>query len=241
MNAGNRAANDPAWKLGKLGKNLPAQWKAYTVAPMARVLLVDDEITMLQMVSELLRSDGHEVHPFSNAPAALEALESVQPELVITDLYLDKARAGGMDILKKARSMSPAAVAIVITGFGSIETAVDAMKNGAFDYLEKPFKLDELKLCVQRALAYNNVAAENVFLKKQLNTRFRFSQIIGTSTKMQDVLKMIEKVADTDSTILILGESGTGKEVTARAIHQRSARKNGPFVAINCRDRKSVV
>jgi DNA-binding NtrC family response regulator len=201
---------------------------------MARVLLVDDEITMLQMVSELLRSEGHEVHPFNNAPAALEAIESIQPELVITDLYLDKNRAGGMDILKKARSANPPAVAIVITGFGSIETAVEAMKHGAFDYLEKPFKLDELKLCVQRALAYNNVAAENVYLKQQLKTRFRFNQIIGTSTKMQDVLKMIEKVADTDSTILILGESGTGKELVARALHFNSRRRNAPFVPLNC-------
>lgn len=201
---------------------------------MARVLLVDDEITMLQMVSELLRSEGHEVHPFNNSPAALEALETIQPELVITDLYLDKARAGGLDILKKARSLNPPAVAIVITGFGSIETAVEAMKHGAFDYLEKPFKLDELKLCVQRALNYNDVASENVYLKKQLGTKFRFNQIIGTSPKMQDVLKMIEKVADTDSTILILGESGTGKELVARALHFNSRRRNAPFVPLNC-------
>ncbi|MGZ8919705.1 MAG: response regulator, partial [Limisphaerales bacterium] len=128
---------------------------------MARVLLVDDEITMLQMVSELLRSEGHEVHPFNNATAALEALDSIAPELVITDLYLDKAKAGGLDILKKARSLNPPAITIVITGFGSIDTAVEAMKYGAFDYLEKPFKLDELKLCVQRALNYNDVASEN--------------------------------------------------------------------------------
>src|SRR5436190_11164744 len=201
---------------------------------MARVLLVDDEITMLQMVSELLRSEGHEVHPFNNTAAALEALESIQPELVITDLYLDKARAGGMDVLKKARALNPPAVGIVITGFGSIETAVEAMKHGSFDYLEKPFKLDELKLCVQRALNYNDVASENVYLKKQLGTKFRFNQIIGTSPKMQDVLKMIEKVADTDSTILVLGESGTGKELVARALHFNSRRRNAPFVPINC-------
>jgi DNA-binding NtrC family response regulator len=122
----------------------------------------------------------------------------------------------------------------VITGFGSIETAVEAMKHGAFDYLEKPFKLDELKLCVQRALNYTEVTAENVYLKKQLGTKFRFNQIIGTSPKMQDVLKMIEKVADTDSTILILGESGTGKELVARALHFNSRRRNAPFVPLNC-------
>ncbi|MGZ8939466.1 MAG: sigma-54-dependent transcriptional regulator, partial [Limisphaerales bacterium] len=201
---------------------------------MARVLLVDDEITMLQMVSELLRSEGHEVHPFNNATAALEALDSIAPELVITDLYLDKAKAGGLDILKKARSLNPPAITIVITGFGSIDTAVEAMKYGAFDYLEKPFKLDELKLCVQRALNYNDVASENVYLKKQLGKKYRFNQLIGTSPQMQDVLKMIEKVADTDSTILILGESGTGKELVARALHFNSRRQFAPFIPVNC-------
>src|SRR5687768_1827964 len=201
---------------------------------MARVLLVDDEITMLQMVSELLRSEGHEVHPFNNTTAALEALDGIAPELVITDLYLDKAKAGGLDILKKARSLNPPAVTIVITGFGSIETAVEAMKYGAFDYLEKPFKLDELKLCVQRALNYNDVASENVYLKKQLGKKYRFNQMIGTSPRMQAVLKMIEKVADTDSTILILGESGTGKELVARMLHFNSRRQFAPFVPINC-------
>ena len=201
---------------------------------MARVLLVDDEITMLQMVSELLRSEGHEVHPFNNAQAALDAVENVQPELVITDLYLDKARAGGMEVLKKARGLNPPAVVIVITGFGSIETAVEAMKYGAFDYLEKPFKLDELKLCVQRALNYNDVASENVYLKKQLGKKYKFNQLIGTSPKMQDVLKMIEKVADSDSTILILGESGTGKELVARALHFNSRRQFAPFIPVNC-------
>src|SRR5690606_32211925 len=203
-------------------------------APMARVLLVDDEITMLQMVSELLRSEGHEVHPFNNSSAGLDALENIQPELVITDLYLDKARAGGMEVLKKARGLNPPAVVIVITGFGSIETAVEAMKYGAFDYLEKPFKLDELKLCVQRALNYNDVASENVYLKKQLGKKYKFNQLIGTSSKMQEVLRMIERVADSDSTILILGESGTGKALVARALHFNSRRQFAPFVPVNC-------
>ena len=117
---------------------------------MAKVLLADDEVTMVQMVTEVLRTEGHEVFPFTNGSAALEAIETVVPELVITDLYLDKTRAQGFDILHKARSLNPPGVVIVITGFGTIETAVEAMKNGAYDYLEKPFKLDELKLCIQR-------------------------------------------------------------------------------------------
>lgn len=201
---------------------------------MAKILLVDDEITMVQMVTELFRSEGHEVFPFTNCNAAIEGLETVSPELVITDLYLDKTRAHGLEILAKARSLSPPPVVIMITAFGSIETAVEAMKKGAYDYLEKPFKLDELKLCVQRALSYNVAITENVYLRKQLRKKYQFSQIIGTAAKMQEVFKMVERVADCDSTILILGESGTGKELVARALHFNSRRQSAPFVPVNC-------
>jgi two-component system, NtrC family, response regulator AtoC len=201
---------------------------------MAKVLLVDDEITMVQMVTELLRGEGHEVFPFTNGNAAIEAIETIAPELVITDLYLDKTRAHGLDILNKARQLNPPAVVIVITGFGSIETAVEAMKKGAYDYLEKPFKLDELKLCLQRALSYNDAVSENVYLRKQLKKKYQFNQIIGTSPKMQEVFKMVERVADSDSTILILGESGTGKELVAKALHYNSRRQFAPFVPVNC-------
>jgi DNA-binding NtrC family response regulator len=201
---------------------------------MAKVLLADDELTMVQTVSELLRQEGHEVFPFTNGAAALSAVTTHSPELVITDLYLDKTRAHGMEILEKARALHPPATVIVITGFGSIETAVEAMKNGAFDYLEKPFKVDELKLCVQRALSYNAAISESALLRKQLKKKYHFSQIIGTAPKMQEVFKMIERVADTDSTILVLGESGTGKELVARALHFNSHRQFAPFVPINC-------
>src|SRR5437867_6482447 len=201
---------------------------------MAKVLLADDEVTMVQMVAELIRAEGHEVFPFTNGNAALEAIETVVPELVITDLYLDKTRAQGMDILHKARSLSPPAVVIVITGFGSIDTALEAMKKGAYDYVKKPFKLDEFKLCIQRALSYNTAISENVYLRKQLKKKYQFSQIVGNSAKMQEVFKMIERVADTDSTILVLGESGTGKELVAKALHYNSRRQFAPFVPVNC-------
>ncbi|PYK98682.1 MAG: DNA-binding response regulator [Verrucomicrobia bacterium] len=201
---------------------------------MAKVLLADDEVTMVQMVTELLRAEGHEVFPFTNGNAALGSLETVAPELVITDLYLDKTSAQGIEILHKARSLNPPAIVIVITGFGSIETAVEAMKKGAYDYLEKPFKLDELKLCIQRALSYNTAISENVYLRKQLKKKYQFSQIVGSSAKMQEVFKMIERVADTDSTILVLGESGTGKELVAKALHYNSRRQLSPFVPVNC-------
>ena len=201
---------------------------------MAKVLLVDDDLTMVQMVAELLRQEGHEVFPFSNGSAALAGLTAHAPELVITDLYFDKTRAHGLEVVQKARALSPPAVVIVITGFGTIETAVEAMKNGAFDYLEKPFKVDELKLCVQRALSYNAAVSETVYLRKQLKKKYEFSQIIGNAPKMQEVFKMIERVANTDSTILVLGESGTGKELVARALHFNSRRQFAPFVPVNC-------
>ena len=201
---------------------------------MARILVVDDEITMVQMVTELLRSDGHEVLPFNNGTAALEAIEEHCPELVITDLNLDKTKTQGLDILKKARALHPPAEVIVITGFGSIETAVEAMKQGAYDYLQKPFKLGEFKLCAQRALSYTKAVAENHYLKKQLREKYQFNQIIGTAPTMQAVFRMIERVADTESTVLILGESGTGKELVARALHFNSRRQFAPFIPINC-------
>ena len=122
---------------------------------MANIVIVDDEVTMLQMVTDLLRKEGHQVFPYSSGKAALEALESHNPDLVISDLNLEKSRTQGLDILQKARSLHPPAVVMVITGFGSVETAVEAMKKGAYDYLEKPFKLEDLRLCAERALSYN--------------------------------------------------------------------------------------
>jgi len=202
---------------------------------MAKVMLVDDEVTMVQIVTEMLRAEGHDVVPFTTAEQAFEALEDTQPELVITDLYLDKTGAQGLEMLRRARALTPPAIVIVVTGYGSIETAVEAMKKGAFDYLEKPFKLDELRLTVQRALSYNDAISENVYLKKQLKKKYRFNQIIGTSAAMQGVFKMVERVADTDSTVLIRGESGTGKELVAKALHYNNSRRQfAPFVPINC-------
>src|SRR5579863_4463815 len=192
---------------------------------MAKVLLIDDEITMVQMVTEMLRSEGHEVFPFTSYGLAMESLDLQRPELVVTDLYLDKTRAHGLEILQKARALNPPATVIVITAYATIDTAVEAMKKGAFDYLEKPFKVEDLRLCIQRALSYNDAISENIYLKKQLKKKYQFNQLIGNSPKIQDVFKMIERVADTDSTILILGESGTGKELVARALHFNSRRQ----------------
>lgn len=201
---------------------------------MAKVLVVDDEITMIQITSELLRAEGHEVFPCNNVDAALSILEAQKPELVITDLYLEKSKPIGLTVLSKARAQNPPPVVIVITGFATVPTAVEAMKTGAFDYLQKPFNLEDFRITIQRALSYNEAVSENVYLRKQLKQQYRFDQIVGLSPKMQEVFKMVERVADTDSTVLILGESGTGKELVARALHFNSRRQFAPFVPINC-------
>ncbi|MFT4690206.1 MAG: two-component system response regulator AtoC [Limisphaerales bacterium] len=205
-----------------------------TLLSMAKVMLVDDEVTMVQIVTEMLRGEGHEVFPYTSGEQAFAELEENEPELVITDLYLDKTGAQGMEMLRRARALNPPPIVIVVTGYGSIETAVEAMKKGAYDYLEKPFKLEELRLTVERALSYNDAISENVYLKKQLKKKYRFNQIIGTSGPMQQVYKMVERVADTDSTVLIRGESGTGKELVAKALHYNSRRQFSTFVPINC-------
>src|ERR1043166_6189133 len=201
---------------------------------MAKVLLVDDDLTMVQMVAELLRQGGHEVFPFTSGSPALAALSAHSPELVITDLYFDKASARGLEVLREARDLSPPAAVIVITGFGSIETAVEAMKYGATDFLEKPFKVDALKLCVQKALSRNALETETAYLRKQLQRSYHSPQFIGEAQTMKEVFRLIARVADTDSTILVLGESGTGKELVARALHFNGRRQFAPFVPINC-------
>ena len=201
---------------------------------MAKILVVDDEITMIQITSELLRAEGHEVFSCGSHEAACALLETHQPELVITDVYLEKGRPIGLTLLARAKSINPPPVVIVITGFATVETAVEAMRKGAFDYLQKPFKLDEFKMSIRRALTYNEALSENVYLRKQLKHRFNFDQIVGLAPKMQDVFKMVGRVADTESTILILGESGTGKELIARALHFNSRRHSAPFVPVNC-------
>jgi DNA-binding NtrC family response regulator len=147
---------------------------------MARILVVDDELTVLQVLSEMLQAEGHDVQPCGSASEALGALAAQAPDLVITDLY-EKGAPAGLEVVQRAREMVPPAVVIVITGYGSVETAVEAMKHGAFDYLEKPFKLDELRMCLERALSFRTAVSETAFLRKQLKKQPTFSRIVGTA------------------------------------------------------------
>jgi len=199
---------------------------------MAKIMIVDDEPSMVEVIATLCREKGHQALPFSSSVAALDQLEKAAPQLVIVDIKMEKV--GGFDILRECKEKLPNTAVIMITGYASVETAVEAMKLGAFDYITKPFKIDELQLTVQRALDFQAAIRENVYLKRELKEKYKFENIIGTSTKMQSIYNLIAKVADTDSTILIQGESGTGKELVARALHFNSHRQHHPFVAINC-------
>lgn len=183
-------------------------------------------------MSGLCQDMGHQTYPFNSAEKALKEMGEIEPQLVIVDLRMEDV--GGFDVLKRCREEHRQAAVVMITAFASVETAVEAMKMGAYDYVTKPFKVDELMLTIQRALDYQAALRENVYLKQELKERYRFENIIGNSGRMQDIYSLIGKVAKTDSTILIMGESGTGKELVARALHFNSPRQHHSFVAVNC-------
>jgi DNA-binding NtrC family response regulator len=199
---------------------------------MARILIVDDEPQMLDVISNLCRDHGHQPLPFASFKAALEALPKVTPHLVIIDV--NREGDEGLALLKECRSKLSQTAVVIVTAYTSVQMAVEAMKLGAYDYITKPFKLDELQFCIQRALEYQAAFREDDLLKREFRDQYKFENLLGTSPKMQEIYKLIGKVADTESTILIQGESGTGKELVARALHYNSSRQHHPFLAINC-------
>ncbi len=199
---------------------------------MARILLVDDEPSILNVLSTLLRGQGHECVPAKGGDQAQGFLREEQFDLMISDIRMTPV--DGLELLKLAKRMRPDMVTIMLTAYGSVETAVTAMKEGAFDYVTKPFKVDELLITVQRALEFRSIMAENAQLRAELDSRYRFENIVAESAPMRKICDMIQRVAPTDSTILVLGESGTGKELVAKAIHAYSSRSKERFVPINC-------
>jgi len=200
--------------------------------PDTRVLVVDDERSMRELLAIMLRQAGHDVTVADGGEAAIKALKSDTFDLVITDLRMREVN--GLAVLRAAKEQSPQTVVLVITAFASTETAVEAMKLGAYDYLTKPFKVDEIKLTIANALERKRLQDENQALKRQLRRERGFENFLGKSPQMLDIFETIRKAADSVSTVLITGESGTGKELVARAIHEESPRRNGPFVSINC-------
>ncbi|MBI1920442.1 MAG: sigma-54-dependent Fis family transcriptional regulator [Geobacter sp.] len=198
----------------------------------AKILLVDDEQSSLEALTLLLKSTGHTVSATSSGGEAASLIGRDSFDIIITDLFLPDF--DGIELLKKARDISPRSEVILITGHASAQTAVKAMKEGAFDYIVKPINIEELRIIIAKALEKTRLVSENVYLKKQLREKYEFSNIIGSSPAMQKVFSRMKKIINTDSTVLILGESGTGKEVVARAIHFNGPRKDKPFVAVHC-------
>jgi len=198
----------------------------------ANILVVEDDRAQRESLQEILQQEGYEVETAPDGETGLQRLQEQGFDLVLTDMALPGL--SGLDILKFLMQRQPHCLCIIITGYATVKNSVDAMRQGAYDYLPKPVDPQELRLVVHRALEHQRLQRENLNLKKQLYKRYGFANIIGTSEQINQLFELIRKVADTDSTVLLLGESGTGKELIARAIHYNSHRRQGPLVPVNC-------
>ncbi len=195
------------------------------------ILLVEDDLSLNTLTALELRNRGYEVDTAKSGKEGLEKI-SQNPDLVITDLKLGDM--DGMEVLSSVKKYDPRIEVIVVTGHGSIDNAVKAIKAGAFDYLSKPVDSEELALTIEKTIEHQKLIAEVENLRSEVHNKYSFSGIVYASPKIKNILELVNKVAKTEATVLILGESGTGKELIARAIHEQSARRHGSFVAINC-------
>ena len=202
------------------------------IAPKPRILIVDDEESLREFLSIMLHREGYQVDSAVDGAQAEAHLRDHTYDLVITDVNMP--RMGGMELLRHIKERAPETVVLMITAFSTTEQAVEAMKQGAYDYITKPFKNEEIRLVIKNALERRELRQENLALKEELGKRYSFEGLVGKSKGMQDVIALIRKVAPSQVKVLITGESGTGKELVARAIHFQSERRNQPFVPINC-------
>lgn len=197
-----------------------------------KILIIDDDSSLRRVLEYNLLAAGYAVTAAASGEEGLRLFSEVSPALVITDMKMPGM--DGMQVLKKIKECSAETLVIIMTAFGTVDLAVEAMKAGAYDYITKPFNREELKLTVAKALQFTGLVAENRRLQDRLSIREDFKSIIGTSSAMATVFRIVERVADSDASVLITGESGTGKELVARSIHERSSRKNAPFITVNC-------
>ena len=200
--------------------------------PNIKILLIEDDDGSREALLILLKASGFAMTGCSSGKEGLAQLSGEPFDIVISDLFLPDMN--GIDILTKVKQDSPRTEVILVTGHGSAETAVQAMKKGAYDYITKPLNIDELRLIIDKAVEKGRLLSENVYLKKQLREKYEFANIIGNSQAMQQLFSRMKRIIKTDSTVLILGESGTGKELVAKAIHFNGSRKEKPFIAVNC-------
>ncbi len=197
-----------------------------------KILVVDDEASMREMLGIMLRRDGYEVVEAMDGQQGCELFRQGEIDLVISDISMP--HKDGIELLCELKRLDSEALVVMMTAFSTTEQAVEAMKLGAYDYITKPFKTDEVRLIIAKALERSSLQRENIALKAALDERYSFSNIIGKSPVMQRLYSMIERVSHSQANVLICGESGTGKELVARAVHYNSPRKTGPFVPVNC-------
>src|SRR5437867_1893036 len=204
---------------------------------MQKILVAEDDPNMMSVLSEVLRSEHRQIISANSADRAFDLVKQDAPDLVLADIEMPEGKPRGLDLLRQVKEHNRLIPVVMITGNGTKERAVEALRLGAHDFIEKPFRIDELIKRVDSALFQKQAVRaleENVELKNQLREKFRFENIIGNGPRMEAVYKIIERVANTDSTVLVLGESGTGKELVAKALHYNSRRANQPFVPVNC-------
>jgi two-component system response regulator AtoC len=199
---------------------------------MRRVLVADDEENIRLVLRTLLRRNGYEVEVASNGEEALKLVDSFGPDFVLTDVRMPKM--GGLDLLSTLRAKQSDATVIVMSAYGNVEAALEAIKLGAYDYVQKPFKNDEVVLALRKAEEREALRRENRALREEIRKEYRFEDLLAKSGAMQDVFRTVAKVADFKTTVLIQGESGVGKELVAKALHARSTRASARFVAVNC-------
>jgi DNA-binding NtrC family response regulator len=197
-----------------------------------RILVVDDDLEMCGLLSDVLKGEGFSVLTVSDSMDASRVLKKEEFDAIITDLKMKGLQ--GLDLLEEAKRVASLTPVIIITAFGTIDSAIKAIKMGAYDYITKPFQMDEMVLTVKKALENRLLKKEVVRLKKEIESRYHFHQLIGKSPSMQKIYDLIERISDSSNNVLITGESGTGKELVAKAIHYNGIRKEGPFMAVNC-------
>ena len=196
------------------------------------ILFVDDEREILSIVENFLSAQGYSVTVVDSGFKALEIIKEKAFDIVFTDLKMPAF--GGLELLTAIKEHRPETEVIIVTGYGTIESAIKAMKFGSYDYLQKPIKLDHLKILIDKIIEEKRLQKENIFLKKRVRERHRYDALIGINPRMQEIYEIIDRISLSSSTVIILGESGTGKELVARVIHKKSDRKDKPFIPVNC-------
>jgi len=197
-----------------------------------KILVVDDEASHRQMIKAVLSAEGYEIEEAAEGQEAVRSVEAKFYDLILMDIRMPGL--SGVEALKKIKDISPGIAIIIMTAYASVDSAIDALKAGAYDYLTKPLDIEELKILVAKALQFHRLEKENVYLREQLNDRFDFSNIIGRSPAMKRLFETMALVAPSEATVLIVGESGTGKELIANAVHHNSPRAAKPFIKVNC-------